>query len=67
MAVEVAVMIGCSFPTAGWLAADAEIALAHELLHLNGSYHGDEKGSAEWNVFVTKERQCSGGRSALPS
>jgi len=45
-----------------WLDADPELALAHELLHVAGYHHRDAEARED---FVAKEKQCSGGRSAL--
>lgn len=51
-----------------WLHADAELSLAHELLHVAGHRHLREGTDSEsWDNFVELERQCSGGRSALES
>lgn len=48
----------------GWFNHDLELAIAHELIHISGKMHGKTRGTNQWNDFVAKEKQCSGGRSA---
>lgn len=48
-----------------WLADDAELSVAHEMLHVSGHRHGEVRGTAEWNAFADLEKTCSGGRSTM--
>lgn len=46
----------------GWVDADAELIVAHELVHHLQLYHSDPQ---QKNIFITKEKDCSGGRSVF--
>lgn len=50
-----------------WYELDTEASLGHELLHLEGWSHPDTKSQnpEKWDAFIAKEKECTGGRSAL--
>jgi hypothetical protein len=45
-----------------WVDADPELIVAHELVHHLQKFHRDPNHTS---AFIAKEKQCSGGRSAL--